>query len=55
VGTSANAVNTRMRTALIFMLLRYLHQRSRFGWCLSNLMVLMIGRRPVLQYLLKRQ
>ena len=41
VGASANAMKTRIWTALICMLLRYPHLRSRFGWCLSNLGLLM--------------
>jgi len=35
-------VKTQVWTNLIcMMLLRYLHLRSRFGWCLSNRIVLM--------------
>jgi len=35
-------VKTQGWTNLIcMMLLRYLHLRSRFGWCLSNRIVLM--------------
>jgi IS4 transposase len=41
VGTSANAVKTRIWTALISMLLlRYLQLSSRFGWSLANLVAL---------------
>ena len=39
---NASAVKTQGWTNLIcMMLLRYLHLRSRFGWCLSNRIVLM--------------
>ena len=42
MGTSDNTVENQICTALIGMLLlRYLHLRSRFGWCLSNVVVLM--------------
>lgn len=42
VGTTANAVKTQIWTALISMLLlRYLQLSSRFGWSLSNLVVLL--------------
>jgi len=38
VGTSANAVKTKIWTALIAMLsLRCLQRSSRFGWSLANL------------------
>ena len=42
VGTSANAVKTRIWTALIsILLLRYLQISSRFGWSLANLVALL--------------
>jgi Domain of unknown function (DUF4372)/Transposase DDE domain len=42
VGTSENAVQTQIWTALIAMLLvKYLQLRSRFGWSLSNLVALL--------------
>ena len=42
IGTSANAVRSQIRTALIAMLLvRYLQLGSRFGWSLSNLVALL--------------
>lgn len=42
VGTSANAVQIQIWTALIAMLLlRYLQFLSRFGWSLSNLVALL--------------
>ena len=42
VGTTANALKTQIWTALIAMLLvKILHLRSRFGWHLSNFMVLL--------------
>ena len=42
VGTSENAVQTQIWTALISMLLvKYLQLRSRFGWSLSNLVALL--------------
>jgi len=42
VGTSANALKTQVWTALIAMLLvKILHMKSRFGWHLSNFMVLL--------------
>lgn len=42
VGTSENAVQIQIWTALIAMLiLRYLRLRSRFGWSLSNLVALL--------------
>ncbi|MFO1204403.1 MAG: IS4 family transposase [Burkholderiales bacterium] len=42
VGTTANAMKTQIWTALISMLLlRYLQLSSRFGWSLSNLVVLL--------------
>jgi len=41
VGTSANALKTQMRTALIAMLLlKYLHLKSSFSWSFSNLVAL---------------
>ncbi|MGC8549813.1 MAG: hypothetical protein ACP5M4_08945 [Acidobacteriaceae bacterium] len=42
VGTSANALQIQIWTALIAMLLlKYLQLRSRFGWSLSNLAALL--------------
>jgi hypothetical protein len=42
VGTSANALQIQIWTALIAMLLvRILHMKSTFGWHLSNFMVLL--------------
>jgi hypothetical protein len=42
VGTSANALKTQIWTALIAMLLvKILHMKSRFGWHLSNFIVLL--------------
>ena len=42
VGTSENAVQTQIWTALIAMLLvKYLKLRSTFGWSLSNLVALL--------------
>jgi hypothetical protein len=42
VGTSANALKTQIWTALIAMLLvKILHMQSRFGWHLSNFIVLL--------------
>jgi hypothetical protein len=42
VGTTANALKTQIWTALIAMLLiKILHLRSRFGWHLSNFVVLL--------------
>ena len=42
LGTSPNAVKSQIWTALISMLLiKYLKQRSRYGWSLSNLMALL--------------
>lgn len=42
VGTTANALKTQIWTALIAMLLiKILHMRSRFGWHLSNFIVLL--------------
>jgi hypothetical protein len=42
VGTSRNAVQIQIWTALIAMLVvRYLRLRSRFGWSLSNLVALL--------------
>jgi hypothetical protein len=42
VGTSENAVQTQIWTALIAMLLlKYLQMRSSFGWSLSNLVALL--------------
>jgi len=42
VGTSENAVQIQIWTALISMLIvRYLRLRSRFGWSLSNLVALL--------------
>jgi Na+/H+ antiporter NhaA len=36
VGTSENAVQTQIWTALIAMLVKYLQLRSTFAWSLSN-------------------
>jgi IS4 transposase len=42
VGTSENAVQTQIWTALIAMLLmKYLQLKSAFGWSLSNLVALL--------------
>lgn len=42
VGTSENAVQIQIWTALIAMLvLKYLQMRSSFGWSLSNLIALL--------------
>jgi len=42
VGTSENAVQTQIWTALIAMLIvKYLQLRSTFGWSLSNLVALL--------------
>ncbi len=42
VGTSENAVQTQIWTALIAMLVvKYLQLRSTFGWSLSNLVALL--------------
>src|SRR5208337_3948849 len=42
VGTSANAVQIQIWTALIAVLVvRYLQFRSRFGWAVSNLVALL--------------
>ena len=42
VGTSANALKTQIWTALIAILLvKILHMKSRFGWHLSNFIVLL--------------
>ena len=42
VGTSANALQTQVWTALIALLvLKYLQLRARFGWSLSNLAALL--------------
>jgi hypothetical protein len=42
VGTSENAVQTQIWTALIAMLLaKYLQLRSTFAWSLSNLVALL--------------
>jgi hypothetical protein len=49
VGTSENAVQTQIWTALIAMLLvKYLQLRSTFGWSLSNLVALL--RQQLLVY-----
>lgn len=41
VGTSANALKTQIRTALIAMLVvKYLQLKAQFGWSLSNLVAL---------------
>jgi len=42
VGTSANALQIQIWTALIaLLLLKYLQLRARFGWSLSNLAALL--------------
>ena len=42
VGTSANALQVQVWTALIaLLLLKYLQLRARFGWSLSNLAALL--------------
>jgi hypothetical protein len=42
VGTSANAVETQIWTALIaILILRFLQLKSKFGWSLSNLVALL--------------
>jgi Transposase DDE domain/Domain of unknown function (DUF4372) len=42
VGTSENALQTQIWTALIaILLIKYLQLRSRFGWSLSNLVALL--------------
>ena len=42
VGTSANALQIQVWTALIaILLLKYLQLRARFGWSLSNLVALL--------------
>jgi IS4 transposase len=42
LGTSANAVNTQIWTALIaILILRYLQLKATFGWSLSNLTALL--------------
>ena len=42
VGTSENALQTQIWTALVAMLLiKYLQLRSTFGWSLSNLVALL--------------
>lgn len=42
VGTSENALQTQIWTALIAMLLiKYLQLRATFGWSLSNLVALL--------------
>ena len=42
VGTSANALQIQVWTALIaILLLKYLQLRARFGWSLSNLIALL--------------
>ena len=42
VGTSANALQIQVWTALIaLLLLKYLQLRARFGWSLSNLAALL--------------
>src|SRR5438270_5092552 len=42
VGTSANALQTQIWTALIaFLLARYLQLKARFGWCLSTLITML--------------
>ncbi len=47
VGTSSNALNIQIWTALISMLiLRYLQLKSQFRWSLSNLLALLRCRHP---------
>jgi hypothetical protein len=42
VGTSENALQTQIWTALIaILLIKYLQLRSKFGWSLSNLVALL--------------
>ena len=42
IGTSANALQTQIWTALIAMLvLKYLQMKSRYGWSFSNLVALL--------------
>ena len=42
VGTSENALQTQIWTALIaILLIKYLQLRSTFGWSLSNLVALL--------------
>ena len=42
VGTSANAIQIQIWTALIAMLiLKFLQLKARFGWSLSNLVALL--------------
>jgi IS4 transposase len=42
VGTSANALQIQIWTALVaLLLLKYLQLRARFGWSLSNLAALL--------------
>ena len=41
VGTSPNALQIQVWTALIALLLKYLQLRARFGWSLSNLAALL--------------
>jgi hypothetical protein len=42
VGTSANALQTQIWTALIALLLaRFLQFKARFGWCLSTLLAML--------------
>jgi hypothetical protein len=41
-GTSANALRTQIRTALItILLIEYLQVKAPFGWSLSNLVALL--------------
>lgn len=48
VGTSQNAVQIQIWTALIaILLLKYLQLRSRFPWSLSNLVATPLRERPV--------
>jgi hypothetical protein len=37
IGTSENALRLQIWTALVALLLKYLHHLSRFGWSMSNL------------------
>jgi IS4 transposase len=41
VGTSENALQTQIWTALIVLLIKYPQLRARFGWSLSNLVALL--------------
>jgi hypothetical protein len=53
IGTSENAVQTQIWTALIAMLtIKYLQLKSTFDWSFSNLVALQPGRLPILHLLL---